>query len=208
MIRNRTFGLLFMAMALAAAPVAAQGSAPVLGFKAGVTVATVDLGDLDDTFDKENRKGIGAGVFLILGSDKVLAIQPELNLITRGFEYSGIDNGEVELGYVQPAVLLKLGIPTAAIRPGVFAGVGYGFKTTCSLDEAECGDPGVDFDVKSSDFAGIFGADVQLNLGQTLVLMGDARYEVGFSDINDTEDVFGDIKNRAFTLQLGLGFRM
>lgn len=208
MFWNRTFGALAMGLAISATPVLAQGSEPVLGFKAGVTVATVDLGDLDDTFDKDNRTGIGAGVFLLFGSDKVLAIQPELNLLTRGFEYSGAADGTVELGYIQPAVLLKLGIPTAAIRPGVFAGVGYGFKTTCSLDETECDDPGVDFDIKSSDLAGIFGADLQLNIGETLVIIGDARYEVGFSDINDTDDVFGDLKNRAFTLQVGLGFRM
>lgn len=208
MFRKLTFAALAGAVAFSAAPLAAQGSRPVVGLKAGVTVATVDLDDLDDTFDKENRTGVGAGVFITFGSDRFLAIQPEINLLTRGFEYSGIEDGKVELGYIQPAVLLKLGFPTAAIRPGIFAGVGYGFKTTCSLDEDECDDPGVDLDIKSSDLAGIFGADLQINLGQTLVLMGDARYEVGFSDINDADDVFGDIKNRAFTLQLGLGFRM
>ena len=130
MFRNRTIGALAIGLAVSAAPVLAQGSEPVLGFKAGVTVATVDLGDLDDTFDKENRTGIGAGLFMLFGSDKVLAIQPELNLLTRGFEYSGAADGTVELGYIQPAVLLKLGIPTAAIRPGVGAVRGGHGRTT------------------------------------------------------------------------------
>jgi hypothetical protein len=208
MVGKGMFVAALAGLALIAGPAAAQPGGPVLGFKAGVTVASVDLGDLDETFDKENRTGLGAGVFLLLGSHKIVSVQPELNLVTRGFKYSGAEDGTVELGYLQPAVLVKLGMPLAVIKPGVFAGVGYGFKTTCSLDDTECDDPGVDFAVKSSDFSGIFGADVQINLGATLVLMGDARYEVGFSDINDASDVFGDIKNRAFTLQVGLGLRM
>ncbi|MGH7501645.1 MAG: outer membrane beta-barrel protein [Longimicrobiales bacterium] len=190
-----------------ASPIVAQGSAPILGFKAGVTVATAELGDLDETFDKDNRTGLNAGVFLLLGSNNVLSLQPELNLVTRGFKYSGVSDGDVSLGYLQPAVLLKFGIPLVVVKPGVFAGVGYGFKTTCSLDETECDDPDVDFGVKSSDFTGIFGADVQLGIGETLILIGDARYEVGFSDIDDANDVFSDMKNRAFTIQVGLGLR-
>ena len=85
MVGKGMFVAALAGLALIAGPAAAQLGGPVLGFKAGVTVASVDLGDLDETFDKENRTGLGAGVFLLLGSHKIVSVQPELNLVTRGF---------------------------------------------------------------------------------------------------------------------------
>lgn len=191
------------ALALAV-PVQAQNN--IFGAKAGVSVASID--GIDDTFDDENTTGFAAGLFFTLGRG-MLSLQPELNYTKKGFSYlAGVPGRvDVDLSYLQPAAVLKLGAPLGVVRPSVFAGVGYGFEVACSIEDVDC----EDFELVSlqtnNDFSGIFGIDLEIGAGGVYVI-GDARYEVGLSDIDDADDVFDDLKNRAWILRAGLGFRM
>ena len=93
-----------------------------IGFKGGVTLASADVEDLDGTFDSGNRTGWLVGGFLTLGSG-LFVLQPELNLVELGFEATGLPDGpEVKLRYLQPAVLLKLGLPVVVVRPNPLGG--------------------------------------------------------------------------------------
>ncbi len=194
----------FLALFAGALPVAAQDG-PLFGIKGGVSVANIN--GLEDTFDSGNRTGFAAGLYVTLGQG-MLAVQPEINYTSKGFDLSGLPGaGEFDAAYVQPAIVAKLGLPLGFARPSAFAGVGYGFRLRCEVDGTSCDDIIAVRIAEEEDFSGIFGIDLELLLGG-LVLSGDARYEVGFNAINDADDAIGDLKNRAWILRVGLGFRL
>lgn len=193
------------ALLAVALPLQAQ-STSVFGVKAGVSVASID--GFDDTFDDENTTGFAGGLFMTLGRG-VISLQPELNYTRKGFSFiAGVPGRvDVDLTYIQPAVVAKLGAPLGIVRPSVFAGLGYGFEAGCTIDDEDCDDfAGVSIQT-NNDFSGIFGVDLEIGAGGVYVI-GDARYEVGLSDINESDDIVDDLKNRAWILRAGLGFRM
>ena len=184
-----------------AAPASAQPYTKIFGVKAGVSVA--GLRDLDDTFDSENQTGFGAGLFYTIGQG-VFSLQPEVNFTNKSFEISDpIDSFDLDLLYMQPAVLVKAGIPLAALRPSLQAGVGYGFQVSCDVgDLLDCDD---DIDPQN-EFVGIFGADIEIWLG-ALAIVADGRYELGFSEISNAGDIVDDPKSNAWIFRVGLGYR-
>jgi hypothetical protein len=184
-----------------------QAQNRVFGFKGGITLASADVEDLDGTFDADNRTGWGVGAFLTLGAGPI-ALQPELNLLELGFEAAGLPAApELKTRYLMPAVLLKLGLPLALIRPGVFAGAGLGIELSCEFAGTDCEDAPIQLETGTTDLTGIFGADVDLLLG-SMLLRGDVRYAIGFSDIHEASDVWTEIKNRAWQVSVGIGFRL
>jgi hypothetical protein len=199
-----------MAMVAWLAPFAAQDVAAqrALGFKGGLTLASADIKDLEGTFDTDNRTGWGAGAFLTLGSG-ALSIQPELNFLDLGFDVTlgpGV-SPEVKLRYLAPVVLLRLGLPLVVVRPGVFGGVGLGIELDCTIDDVACEDfAPVQLETGATDPTGVFGADVDINLG-SVSLRGDARYAIGLSDIEEASDIWTEVRNRAWQVSAGLAFR-
>lgn len=199
MIRPTLAALVALALAT---PVLAQGRG-LIGVRGGVSVASIS--GLDDTFDDDNTTGSAWGAFLRLGSG-VIALQPELNYTSKGFSFviDDPDRDDIELRYLQPAVVVKAGIPLGPVRPSVLAGVGYGMEVDCQFAGSDCDDVGAEFTDTKNEWAGIFGVDLEIGLGG-IVLIGDARYEVGLNSINDSDDVFDDLKNRAWILRAGVG---
>lgn len=188
-------------VAAVAAPASAQPYTKIFGVKAGATVA--GLRNLDDTLDSDNTTGFGAGLFYTLGQG-VFSIQPEVNFTNKKYSVTGTtDAFDIDLLYMQPAVLVKAGLPLAALRPSLQAGVGYGFQIACDIsDPLDCDD---DFDPKG-EFSGIFGVDLEIWLG-ALAIIGDARYEIGFGEIGNAGDIVDDVKSKAWILRAGLGYR-
>lgn len=168
------------------------------GVKAGVSVADVST-DVSDVFDTSNQTGLAAGAF-INNYWGILGGQLELNYIEKGAKFDdGFETTSTDIKYLQPAALLKAGLPLGIVRVGVLGGVGLDIKLSCSTDGSDCDD------VKSTDFTGILGADAAFYLG-SISLWADGRYNFGLSNINDASDVVGDFKNRAWTFQGGIGF--
>ena len=168
------------------------------GVRGGLSVASLDAGD---TFDTSNRTGFVGGLFLDYATSGPLGFQVGAQYAQKGVEFdaqSAIDG--FDLGYLEIPAVLKLGIPLGMIRPSVFGGAGLSFKTSCDI----VGGTG-DCDVSGTDFSGIAGADLAIYLGG-LSLWADARYHFGLQNISDASDVVGDLKNRNWTLQVGIGF--
>lgn len=206
-MRNLT--VLTIATLVWLAPFAARDAAAqrALGFKGGITLASADIEDLDGTFDTDNRTGWGAGAFLTLGSG-VISVQPELNFLDLGFDVAvapGV-SPEVNLRYIAPVVLLRLGLPLVVVRPGVFGGVGVGIELDCTIDDVACEDSPLQLETGATDPTGVFGADVDVNLG-SVSLRGDVRYAIGLSDIEEASDIWTEIRNRAWQVSAGLAFR-
>ena len=172
-----------------------------LGVRGGVSVASVSFDD--DTFDESNRTGFTGGAFLDFNSGDLLGFQVGLQYSQKGAELDlGDVVDELSLSYLEIPAIVKLGLPLENLKPSVFGGVGLGFNTGCDIgdgSDSDCGD-----DVKSTEFMGIFGADVAFYLG-SFSLWVDGRYHVGLSDVTDSES-FEDLKNKNWAFQAGVGF--
>lgn len=187
-----------LVVSLSATPVSAQTT---FGVRGGVSVASVDA-DFGTTFDDSNRTGFVGGVFLDFGGgNSVLGYQIGAQYSQKGAELDiGGTVDDLDLAYLEIPAVVKLGLPLPAIQPSVFGGVGIGFNTSCEFETGgNCDD-----DVTSTEFSGILGADVELDLGG-LSLFADGRYHFGLNDISDATDI-NELKNRAWQLQAGLGF--
>ncbi|MCJ7627292.1 MAG: PorT family protein, partial [Longimicrobiales bacterium] len=172
-----------------------------LGFRGGVSVASASV-HLQETFSKSNRTGFAGGIFLNYDAS-VFGFQIGGQYTQKGVD---LDLGNVvnnfSLSYVEFPAVIKLGIPLGAIKPSVFGGAALGFKTGCDSNGNDCGD-----EFKGTDFLGIAGADLAIYLGSISLWM-DGRYHFGLTNISKTGDVVGDLKNRNWTLQAGIGFKL
>ncbi len=172
-----------------------------LGVRAGVSVAGASL-DVSETLDKSNRTGAAAGLFLNYDHG-LLGFQVAGQYSQKGVDLDfGETVSEFSFAYVEIPAVLKLGIPMGIVKPSVFGGAGIGFTANCDINGADCGD-----EIKSTDTFGIAGADVAIYLG-SLSLWADGRYHFGLTNISDASDVVGDLKNRSWTLQAGIGVKL
>lgn len=175
------------------------------GAKAGVSIASADIGDLGDTFDKSNQTGFAAGLFAhnywgLFGG------QLEASYLQKGVKGDGgVPEIDISTDYLELAALLKLGLPLGIVRPGIFGGIGFDIKLSC--DGPSVGDlADVCDNVKGTDWTGILGGDVGLYFGSFMVF-ADARYNIGLSEFTDSSS-FTDLKNKGWTVQGGIGFEI
>lgn len=201
-MRNFVRSTLAAAVALALVTSSAQAQMGwELGARGGVTVASVS-GDLADTFDTSNRTGFVGGLFLNYDAS-LLGFQVAAQYSQAGTEFDAGDAVEnFDLNYIQIPAVIKLGIPLGIAKPSVFGGAQLGFNTGCDQSGSDCSD-----DVKSTEWSGVAGADVAVYVG-SISLWFDARYNFGLSDINDAQDVVGDLKNRVWNFQGGVAFAL
>lgn len=170
------------------------------GAKAGVSVADADVKDIEGTFSSSNKTGFAGGLF----AHKywgILGAQVEASYVQKGTKEattgSVVDEVETKLDYLELAALLKAGLPLGIVRPGLFGGIGFDIKLSCSVGGVDCDN------VKSTDWVGILGGDVGVYFG-SFSIWGDARYNIGLSDISEISDL--EYKNQGWTFQGGVGF--
>jgi len=189
-----------LTVALASSGAAAQQGVE-LGFRGGVSVASASI-DANQTFDKSNRTGFVGGAFLNVDGG-LLGFQVGAQYAQKGVDLDiGGSLEEFSLKYLEIPAVVKLGVPLGVVKPSVFGGVGLGFNTGCDQGGEDCGD-----NVKGTEFAGIAGADLALYLG-SISLWADGRYHFGLQNISKASDVVGDFKNRNWSLQAGIGFKI
>lgn len=186
-------------LAATTGPALAQ-SGVTLGVRGGVSVAGASL-DASETFADENRTGLVGGAFLALQPGP-FGLQLELLYHEKGFRE---ENGprDLDVAYLEIPALLKLGLPLAVVRPGVFGGVAVAFETRCEFRGLDCAEAGLE--TNGTELSGVLGADLRVALGG-LSLWADGRYSVGFSDIHDAGDLFEEIENRSWDFTVGAGF--
>ncbi len=167
------------------------------GAKAGVSVSSADVTDVEGTFDKSNQTGFAGGLFFhnywgILGG------QVEANYIQKGVKNTAsVIDEETTLDYLEFAALLKAGLPLGIVRAGLFGGVGFDILLSCDENGIDCKDGS-----KGTDWVGIIGGDVIVYFG-SFSIFGDGRYNIGLSDVSDVSDF--EYKNQGWTFQAGVG---
>jgi opacity protein-like surface antigen len=160
-----------------------------LGVRAGLNIASLSWDpELPSVIDKSSRTGFKFGALAELGFVPMFAIQIEPMYVQKGGNISaGGQESKNNLSYLEIPILLKLKIPTPGpITPYVFAGPNIGILLSAS---SETGGQSTDIkdEISSTDFALDLGAGVGFKVAPLVVLIIDARYSLGLSDIfNDT----------------------
>lgn len=211
------FATAFLALVfLAAVPSILNAQDTIIGVKGGLSSANISTDDTE-IGDTNSRTGFIAGPFLQIGLSDVFAIQFEGLFAQRGFEadFEGTQ-GALELDYIEIPLFLKAmaGGSNGTVRPGVYAGGYLAFESSCAITgegggvsvELDC-DEGDDFQRETTDFGLLFGGEVQIDVGESLVLLIDGRYNLGLRDLGaGGEDE--SVKGRAFSIMAGAGIKV
>jgi hypothetical protein len=195
-IRTTVWAFVLIVTCIGLGVVSGAHAAGVLGGRLGVAVSTLDT-EADDVFDAENHEGFALSGFYQIGTGN-FTFQPELSYIEKGVQ-DGMTGQDITLSYAEIAALAKLGLPILGMQPHVFAGLAGDIEVNK--------DSPFDIDTKSFTPNVLVGADLMLTVGP-VYLIGDGRYAVGLSDINEVDDVVSDLKNRSWIFSLGVGLKM
>ena len=197
--------------------VAAQRPGDItVGIMAGVNYSKANQDPEPSDITIDYRAGFVGGGFLDYQLADVFSIEPQVLFSQKGWNAKGTGNseGSVRINYIAVPILGKFWIPVSdpSIKPFVFIGPEIAFKVGCTVEgvalavtgSEDCDKSNVLSSVKSTDFGGTAGGGIQFRAGNQLVRV-DARYTLGFTNINDANDS-RDIKNRAFSATIGLGW--
>jgi len=195
---------------LIAAPLQAQTT---LGVKGGINIANVDtnVSDISDLAD--SKTGFVGGGFVTLGLGSLFALQPELLYSQKGFQADEFgETVKLNTNYIEIPVLLKAQFKLAMLRPAVYAGPVVSFETGCSLSALEvsvdCDDEMADVgDRKKNEWGAVFGANLDFILGPVILIL-DARYQLGLTNLADVPDSDEEVKNRVWQIMAGVGFTL
>lgn len=203
-MNRRTLGAAVAAFALIGV---SQASAQTLGFKVGASFANWDMQQNNVSVEGTSTlTSFMGGGFIRFGAGRI-AIQPELNAVTRGFkeDLSG-SNSSLKVDYVEVPVLLVLGMNMGTgmgISPYLAAGPSFAFEVKCSVDggdiggTTDCGDNG---ERKSLDMGLTGAAGIEFPMGPGHLLI-EGRYNYGLSNISDDPSV--EIKSRTAAILAG-----
>lgn len=185
-----------------------------LGVRGGVNFSSF-AGDDGEDFDPTT--GYNFGAFFKGPVSDILGVQIGVGLAQKGAEDTEVGIlTEITLNYLEVPLLLTL-------SPATFSRVGFtfsagpvlGFNTGCNFKrssatgvtelDVECENPLVNVEVKSFEVGAMVGVGVDIGLTESVSLLLDGLYNYGFTKVDDS-GVDDDVKNRAFSLLVGLAF--
>lgn len=183
------------------------------GPKIGYTSTTLAGNDVPDGTDP--LSGLVGGVFFKYASENnFVAFQPEILYHQKGaIDMEDGDGIKLNVDYIEVPLLFKVQIPVGeTFFPHIYAGP-YGAFELDNNFTAQTTFFGVQLtssdnaDVEDFDYGAIVGAgfDVQL---ETFYLGFDARYGIGMQKILNYDGERQDVKNRNFSVMLGLGVNL
>ncbi len=155
------------------------------GFLGGLNLGNVSVDPTPSGVDFSNLTGFGAGGVLNFGFAGGFAIQVEPMYIQHGAKVN--DNGSEfkdKVNYIDVPVMFIYTFATGQgqVEPYVMAGPVLGIR----LSAKETNGTEVDIKdyIKSTNFAGTFGAGVRIPAGMNIIFI-EGRYTIGFSDISN-----------------------
>ena len=184
-----------------------SGSAVAGGLTFGIT-GGINLANVagDSVEMNETKLCFGGGGFVEFPVAPLISVQPQLLYMMKGMKWGGDTDSGVRLSYIEIPVLVKVNIPMAGpFNPNLFVGPYLGLNTG-----AEAYIEGVDEDIKdqikSTDYGLVLGGGFDYALA-TGKLTFDARYSMGLTSIDDTDDD-DDVKNTGIMFMVGYGFSL
>lgn len=194
-----------------------------VGFRGGLSMASVSG---DDVEDLTSTTGVNIGAFVNFPVSDIVSIQVGAGFAQKGAEEDdeavSIDAfpTKIRVNYVEVPLLLKIAPPTSgSVAFNLFVGPAIGFKAGCSVsviggpevnplgeDSLDCDDPELDIQLTSTDFGAMGGVGVDIAVGDRTSLVIQGFYNLGLTNINDTDAEDESAKNGAFSLLAGLSF--
>lgn len=157
----------------------------------------------DDVEGADTRSGYDIGGLVQIPFGEMITVQPEVHYTQKGYSS---DVADVSLDYLQVPLLLRAGVPLAeGFDVDLQFGPSFGFLLGCETDPSgpveavDCDD-----EVKGFDWGIVGGGSFSWAAGPGDVLF-DIRYDLGLTDIDDTEPV-ASVKNTNFQFLLGYAF--
>jgi len=210
-----------------------------VGFRAGILTnkeAFDDDNSNTTVINDETVTGYTFGIPVEVALSKVFSIQPEVNFQRRGTNKvnqfnigpNSIQQSiERNINYLEIPLLFKLGYTTESFTVAAVAGPTFSYAvsgTTTAGDrvsagdgiviEQTAGDYDIDFDqegLKRADFGAHLGAQFGIPAGPGKILL-DARYQLGFTNLNDGNDDnntnFEDYETRSRGYSATLGYML
>jgi len=170
------------------------------GAKAGVNFASITG---DDTDDLDMRTSLHVGVVAEIVISETFSFQPELLYSAQGAKES-IENVDLtfKVDYLNLPLMAKFYVGEGF---SLEAGPQIGFLLSSKFEGEEDGNS---MSVDMKDY--LKGIDFGLNLGFGYKLESGlnfgARYNLGFSDLNDSEEEFGTSSIKNSVIQAYVGF--
>lgn len=178
-----------------------SSSGSSFGVKAGINIANLKESGGGISVSYSSLIGLTGGFYLKENISKSFAIQPELLYSTLGAKFQG---DKLVFGYLEVPVLAKYTFTGTGFA--IHAGPQIGFKLNAK-DKYQGASNSISDQLKSTDFAGVLGADYTLPMGLGLC----ARYQFGLTNIakdngsagvGSSSTVPTTLKNNAFTITL------
>jgi hypothetical protein len=206
----RRFTLLLVAALLVTAADSALAQKLTWGVRGGLNIATGDV--QGEAFDQDvgTRNGFHAGLLGDIEVSKNFGIQMDALYTQKGF---GKGNGDIALStsYVMIPILFVAKLP-GTVSPHLYLGPELSLETSCNasiagLDDISCDDVRAetsDFPrTKGADSGIIFGLGIDWEVGFGILVI-DAMYDYGLTNIAEVSEEIDHIKTRTFMLSLGL----
>jgi hypothetical protein len=211
MMKTLRFGFaLLLAAAILTPPEASAQT--VIGVKGGIGIAELSLSE--NSLDFDSRTTFTGGAFATFGLGETFFLQPEVLYAPKGAkgDLDGVD-ATFALDYIEVPLLVGAGfnVGSGSVQPRVFAGPSVGFEIGCDVSGSEGGTSvslscsELELETTSVDFGVVFGAAVAFPLGSVQLII-DGRYDLGLTNVNDTEGDDESLKNRAWQFMAGVGF--
>jgi hypothetical protein len=172
---------------------ASMGHAQIkFGAKGGLNIANQNFEFEGFSISPDSKIGFHIGAMAKAAISEKVSIMPELLYSTEG---SSTDDGDFEVNYINLPILVAFN-PSEMFN--IHAGPQLGYLISADAD----GD--IKDELKSINLSLAIGAAVELSNGFT----GGVRYNLGLSNIADSEEFFGDgeLKNNTFQIYVGYWF--
>ncbi len=207
-------GLVLVLVTGLASEARAQDKSIVVGVEAGLNIADVSASAGTFTVSPDSRSGFWGGGFVDFGVTPIFSVRPEILYSAKGFKVSEVGGeSRLRLSYIEIPLLFEARIPVqnSPVRPVVFVGPAISFESTCEAQvgtgtsvAVDCKDPSIDIQTKSTDWGLVFGGEIGYRTGRVIPFVG-GRYNLGLSNIDDTDTPDVSVKNRALTFYGGVG---
>lgn len=181
-----------------ASPAAAQAA---FGVRVGANFANLSF-DPDDEQDTSTRTGLNVGGFASIPFNARFAFQPEVLYSQQGSKASedGFE-ATLKLDYVNVPLLAKINLSSGQNPVSLLVGPQIGFRTGAQV-ESEGVEVDIEEQTESTDWGLVLG--MSATLGKFVL---DGRYTWGLSNINADPEDNQKVKNRVFTVSVGVMFR-
>lgn len=185
------------------------------GLRGGINIANVTTTE-EGAITNGRIAGVKGALFFDIELNDLLALQPELTYIQKGFKryFSETNDYVYKLNYVDVSALLKAGFEMKNEKingygiAGPYLGVsGNGKRKNLYDNEVQDLDYDSGVPLDRYDYGVLFGGGIEIlsNIGALVV---DLRYNLGLSGINKYDLADGNIHNHGIIISVGYAFLM